>query len=187
MGFKPGMAWATASIRFRANNGRISLKLTAKKGATVVGSDSTSALFELLLPQYVDHTIRLNVGVPADCGHYADGLANGSVWMSFPVPPTGAVHTWGRYPAQDSKTDAQPMCSTGGSGSGGSDWINDLVGDEYSMSSEEEPYPPDGEEYEGQCEICQRWYLYYYDEIIATWWECSEIDNSYCYSLTEAR
>jgi hypothetical protein len=188
IGFLPKKAWATASMRVVANNARVSLKLTVRKNGTVVATDTTSASFENQVPGNYPLAARLNLSVPADCGLAADGLASYSVWMSFPLPPAAVIFTWGKTTIQDSGARSQPECNPGGVTDGGDgDWIEDLIGDDYSTSYDDEPSMPEGEEYEGQCELCQRWYLYYFEEVVASWWECTEIDNSYCEGLTEHR
>jgi hypothetical protein len=182
-GFLSKVAWATASMDHFSTHGKIVLRLKLKRGDTTVDSDSAVAVSEELLPRWLRLSARVNLSTPGECGYRADASATFSAWMGFPIPKTGNLFTWGLTTISDSKPAYQPQCPPSTVSPSDSEWLEDLLGEDY-WQEEETEY---SEEYEGECNLCQLWFLILESEIIGIWWECTQIDESYCWYLDDAR
>jgi hypothetical protein len=176
VGFLPGIAWATASMRALSTHGQLLLRAKLKKGDQTVDADSALAYNEGLLPGSFLLTARVNMSVPADCGHRLDARAEYSAWMEFTLPLQGHTFKWGKVTETAFKLASQPACPpTVVSYSAG--WISDAFGLlDFSESAMDAP----DDYYFGDCEICQKWYAYIDDELIATWWECATTFDYFC-------
>ena len=142
-------AYAEASMTYFATTAEQEATVSVRSGSTQIGTKTGRSSRHDFLPAV--RTLRTIIGLPfaGACGHLADAKGGHKASHQFLVLGW-KFFSWGDRQQPSSNWAAQPACEVPMPGEGGGG----------------------GDPYEGECELCQQWFYFYYDGHVTEWWEC---------------